>query len=426
MNKSALSFENAPSLWTPVRFFMTAPVFAMLAAILILIDGGQLFQSRWLPSTLAITHIFTLGFISMAILGALFQMLPVVMGVMIPYTNRIASITHFGFTLGVGNLVVGFWLNHHGLLNTGMVLIAAVIILFVSSIFWSINKTTNIQNTLHVVRLALLSLLITVAIGVYLVAGYSIDTITIDRGLTDIHAGWGIAGWIIILLIGMSEQVLPMFLSTKPYPANLNMRLSYVLFSLLLLISFSPRNLAGQLSLIAASIIISTYCIKTLYMLFKRHSRRFDIVVRFWQLSLVSLLFAVVLTLYHNFADSLASWDASVLIAIVVLTGFACSVINGMLYKIVPFLVWLHLRLPRITGKVTAAEKYDTPNVSKVINKKYMLVQFWLQLLSTIFFILSAIFKGYWAYLAAMTFFASNALLLINFILAIKLYNAHK
>ncbi len=422
MNKSALSFENAPGLWTPVRFFMTVPVFAMLAAIVMLIDGGELFQSRWLPSTLAITHIFTLGFISMAMLGALFQMLPVVMGVIIPNTNRIASITHSGFTLGVSNLVVGFWLNHHGLLNTGMVLIVAVIVLFVASVFWSINKTTKIQNTLHVVRLALLSLSITVAIGVYLVAGYSFDTILIDRSLTDIHAGWGIAGWIIILLIGISEQVLPMFLSTKPYPARFNIRLSYVLFSLLLLISFSPWALPSQLSLFAASIIISTYCGKTLHMLHKRHSRRFDIVVRFWQLSLVSLLLAFALTIYHYFIST----DFSVLIATVVLIGFACSVINGMLYKIVPFLVWLHLRLPVMTGKVSPSEKNHTPNVSKVINKKSMLVQFWLHLLATVLCIISAVFKSYWVYLAATSLFASNALLFVNFVLAIKLYHAHR
>ncbi len=426
MDTSALSFERAPSLWTPLRFFITVPVFAMLAAVLMLVDGGELFQSRWLPATLAITHLLTLGFITMAMLGALFQMLPVVMGVMITNTNRIAKISYFSFSLGTAVLVAGLWFNHQDLLTLGMLLVTATIALLVSTIFWAIYKTAKFKNTLKVVQLAILALTITVGIGAYLISGYRFENIQIDRSLTNIHAGWGIAGWIIILVIGVSEQVLPMFLSTKPYPANFNLRLSYALFFLLILSSLSPWTPPGQLFLIAASIVVSSYCGKTLYMLHKRHSRRFDIVVRFWQMSLISLLLAVILFLYHSFTGTLAGKDVSVLIGVIVLIGFACSVINGMLYKIVPFLVWLHLRLPVMTGKVSPGKINSTPNVGKVINKKSMLVQFWLHLLATTLCTISAVFKSYWVYLAASSLFVSNALLFANFVLAIKLYNTHK
>ncbi|MCP4494588.1 MAG: hypothetical protein GY820_45905 [Gammaproteobacteria bacterium] len=397
----------------------------MLAAVFMLLDGGGLFQSRWLPATLAITHLFTLGFITMAMLGALFQTLPVVMGVMIANTNRIAKISYFCFTLGTVVLVAGLWFNHQSLLTTGMLLVTATIALLISTIFWAIYKTVKFKNTLKVVQLAILALTITAGIGAYLVLGYNFENILIARSFTNIHASWGMAGWIVILVIGISEQVLPMFLSTKPYPANFNYRLSYALLLMLLVISFSPWGLSVQLPLVAASLIISGYCGKTLYMLHNRHSRRFDIVVRFWQLSLISMLIAVVLFLYHNIVGTLVGGDVSVLIGVIVLIGFACSVINGMLYKIVPFLVWLHLRLPVMTGKVSPSEKNYTPNVSKVINKKSMLVQFWLHLLATILCIISAIHKGYWVYLAASSLFASNALLFVNFVLAIKLYNQH-
>ncbi|MCP3688328.1 MAG: hypothetical protein GY784_07935 [Gammaproteobacteria bacterium] len=423
---SALSFERAPSLWTPLRFFLTVPAFAMLAALLMLFDGAELFQSRWLPATLAVTHLLTLGFITMAMLGALFQMLPVVMGVMIVNTNRIAKISHFSFTLGTVVLVAGLWLSHQNLLTVGMLLVTVTVTLLVSTMFWAIFKTVKFKNTLKVVQLALLGLTITVGIGAYLVSGYSFENILVDRSLTNIHAGWGIAGWIIILVIGISEQVLPMFLSTKPYPTSFNLRFAYLLLFLLCAISLLPWPLSDQLAMITASIIVVSYCAKTLHMLYRRHSRRFDIVVRFWQLSLISLLLAVVLFLAHNIAGTLAGGDASVLIGVIVIIGFACSVINGMLYKIVPFLVWLHLRLPVMSGKVSPGEKSNTPNISKVINKKSMLVQFWLHLLATTLCCISAVFKGYWVYFAASVFFASNALLFVNFILAIKLYNQHK
>jgi hypothetical protein len=51
-----------------------------------------------------------------------------------------------------------------------------------------------------------------------------------------------------------------------------------------------------------------------------------------------------------------------------VLPGFFVSVINGMLYKIVPFLVWLHLQ-----QKVR-----QPPNMNQVIADRAMRGQLWL------------------------------------------------
>jgi len=73
MNYTQLSLDQAPELWAPLRFFISAPVFAIAAIVLMLVSGPEVYQNRWLPETIAITHLITLGFISMVMVGAALQ-----------------------------------------------------------------------------------------------------------------------------------------------------------------------------------------------------------------------------------------------------------------------------------------------------------------------------------------------------------------
>ena len=75
MNTAGLSLEQAPPFSVPLRFFLTAPWFLVLAAALILWEGPGIFASRWLPATLALTHLLVLGFMAQVMLGALLQIL---------------------------------------------------------------------------------------------------------------------------------------------------------------------------------------------------------------------------------------------------------------------------------------------------------------------------------------------------------------
>ena len=78
--QALMSFESAPPFAAPIRFFLTAPLFAFLAGLLIVIEGPDIFASRWMPETLAVTHMLTVGFMLQMMFGALIQILPVVAG----------------------------------------------------------------------------------------------------------------------------------------------------------------------------------------------------------------------------------------------------------------------------------------------------------------------------------------------------------
>ena len=76
MNLTGLSLDEAPPIRIPLRFFLVAPIFGVLAGILLIVSP-ELLSNRWLPATIAFTHLLTLGVGALVMLGALFQVMPV-------------------------------------------------------------------------------------------------------------------------------------------------------------------------------------------------------------------------------------------------------------------------------------------------------------------------------------------------------------
>ncbi|UUZ48129.1 hypothetical protein LP420_35235 [Massilia sp. B-10] len=74
--KLAYALSPAPQL--PLRFMLSAPWFALLAALVLLAGGAPAFASRWSTPLLAATHLLTLGYLSMAMIGSMLQLIPVV------------------------------------------------------------------------------------------------------------------------------------------------------------------------------------------------------------------------------------------------------------------------------------------------------------------------------------------------------------
>ena len=52
-----LSHDDTPPFSAPLRFFLTAPLFGVVAGLTLLF-GGEILVSRWTPGALAITHLF--------------------------------------------------------------------------------------------------------------------------------------------------------------------------------------------------------------------------------------------------------------------------------------------------------------------------------------------------------------------------------
>lgn len=417
-----LSFSQAPPILVPFRFFLSAPLFALLAALLALWFGPSLLESRWQPSVLALTHLMTLGFLGMAMVGAMMQLLPVVAGSPVARPVGVARAVHLLLIPGVLLLAGGFLLGMPLPMRLAMVLLGAGFMIFIAAAGLSLWRSPSGNPTMIGMRFALAGLLVAVILGLILASNYGWDWwLTRRVQVTNLHATWGLLGWVGLLVTGVSYQVVPMFQLTPSYPKPLTRWLTAALFALLLLWSAAqllPEAVQKQAMLAvgsAAAICFMVFAVVTLRLQLQRRRKQSDVTLLFWRFGMACLLLALIL----GFAGQVMPAWAGVqkinfMMAFLFIAGFAISVVNGMLYKIVPFLIWFHLQsLLMGVAKV--------PNMKLILPEAGMRRQMWLHFSAVPALALSALWPPL-IYLAALLFGTSMILLEVNLLYAFRIY----
>ncbi len=388
MITTGLSLEQAPPFDVPLRFFLTAPWFLVLAALLLLWQGPAVFASRWLPVTLALTHLLTVGFMAQVMVGALLQMLPVVVGVVVPRPRLTAALIHVPLTLGALVLPLAFLSGRPGWFHPAMGLLGFGFGVALTAILIALWRAPVANSTVVALRCALGALLVTLglglALGVYWCCGLGLPVIV----LTHVHTAWGLLGWTVLLVVGVAYQVVPMLQMTPPYPGWFMRGFAPLMAALLL--AWSVLALVGTEGMMkwvgaALAVGIASFAGVTGYLLTRRRRRIGDPTLGYWWIGMTSLLAGALLWWATLLIPALAQQPhIELLLGVLSIFGFAVAVINGMLYKIVPFLAWFHLQA-QLLGRA------KTPHMKQLLPEKPIRQQWW-SCLATLLLLLAAVF----------------------------------
>jgi len=335
-----LSLEQAPPLEVPLRFFLSAPLFLIAAGL------GAALLPDWTaapltPATLALTHLVTLGFLGMAMLGAMSQMLPVVAGAPLPGVHGVAWVSHLGLLLGTPCLALGLYGGEAALLMTGSSLIGLSLLVFLAAVGLALMRA-QVSDTTQAMRLAAFTLGVTLFLGLgmasWLIGQWA--PAAPQDWLTS-HVLWGLGGWVGVLVMGSAWQVVPMLQLTPPYPPRLTRWLWRAMLIGLPLATLtpSPWREVGQ---VMAALVLITFAVTTLRLQSQRKRKVEDVTLDFWRVGMVCLIAAVLLAMAQIRGALPEAW--TLLAGLLFLIGFATSVVTGMLYKIVPFMAWFHLQ----------------------------------------------------------------------------------
>lgn len=417
-----LSFSQAPPILVPFRFFLSAPLFGLLAALLMLWFGPSLLDSRWQPPVLALTHLMTLGFLGMAMIGAMMQMLPVVAGSPVAHPVGVARAVHVLLLPGVLLMAGGFLFGTHWPMRIAMFLLGSGFMVYVAAVGLSLKRASPDNPTVVGMRFAVGALVVTATLGLTLASNYGWDWwLARWVQVTNLHATWGLLGWVGLLVTGVSYQVVPMFQLTPSYPKPLTRWLTSALFALLLLWSaaqFLPEAVQKPAMLAAgsaAAICYAVFAVVTLRLQLQRRRKQSDVTLLFWRFGMACLLLALVLGLA---GQAMPAWTGAqrvnFMMAFLFIAGFAVSVVNGMLYKIVPFLIWFHLQ-SLLMGVARV------PNMKLILPEAGMRRQMWLHFSAVPMLALSALWPPL-IYPAALLFGASMILLEVNLLYAFRVY----
>ena len=383
---------NAPTVALPLAFMLTGLLALCAGTGWLVLQPGLLATYHYNQYVIAVTHLFVLGWICSIVMGAMYQLVPVALETKL-YSERLAR-WHFAFHLvGFIGMVWMFriW-NMKQVGHFGSVL-ALGVGFFVYNIARTLRRVPKWNITATAVAAALFWISFTVTAGLSIaIAKCSYDSTeglatshgvrTLLDGLRSMawfmsrfdaisamhaHAHLGGVGFFTMLIVGVSYKLIPMFtlseIQSKRRAAGsvalLNVGLAGSFATILLR---SPWKLAFALVGVGA---MATYGWELAAILRARKRRTLDWGIKYF-LTAVVLLFplsalAVVLS-WPGLPLNVFTGQLENVYGFLGLLGVVSLAIIGMLYKIIPFLVWFG-RYSRQIGRAqvpSLADLYST------------------------------------------------------------------
>ncbi len=411
MDFDGLSVDQAPPITAPLRFFATAPLFALLAGFFIFFSDAATLSSRFAPQTVAITHAITIGFFSFVMFGALVQMLPVLAGVKIARVDKVSKISYALLVMGTLGMIFGLWFELSKFLLVAALLLGGGFLLLITVMLFAFRTVVHVNASIRAMITSLVFALLITLLGAHLLASYGIGKFgALHHLFANIHSVWAIFGFAGILIIGVAFHILPMFYVAPRFEPSFQRFVTPMIGAALAL--WLVLNLfAPSYTVVAKSLIVLLFIVFALAALSKLNARRrkvSDITIWYWKSATLFMVFGALTWVANDFFDEKYSVVVSVLIG----GGFIFSVMSGMLYKIVPFLVWFHLN---------AKGYMSIPTMNDMINKKAAKWQFALFIISLVGFTLSFFIVELLGFFA-LTFIISMVLLEFNIISAVLIY----
>jgi hypothetical protein len=300
-------------------------------------------------NTLSWVHIFLLGFVMMVIFGAMAQLVPVVL-----------EVGHFAVDLYyviypllvLGTVLMGYgFLYSPALLPYGGIVVLISLLIFVLETFLTIKKVKKLNMVMTSVLLANTFLFFGLIFGILMALGYA-GTIDIDiLNLLKAHIYLVLGGYVGVTIMGMSLILLPMFwlshsFSWKPVKTALWL-ISIAVLSVM--ISAIIENKILEYSGYILTLIALGLYFYQIYVIYKTRVRLDnDIYLHSLLFSYGSLVVALLMAVVYLITPST---NLLLTIGWILFLGYITFIINGHLYKIVPFLVWYERFSPLIGKK---------------------------------------------------------------------------
>jgi hypothetical protein len=340
---------RGPSALLPLRYLLAAAGAFTLAALGVPWLAPELAGHYYQPRILALTHAVTLGWITLTIMGASYQIIPIVLERPV-WSERLGRWQFLLLVAGTAGMVGHFFIGEWSGLVWGAGLVALGTGAHLVNVALTVRGLGQWTFTARLVAGALVGLAATLLFGVALAAN-RVWTFLPPATFPLVHAHFHLAllGWVLPMVIGVAARVYPMFLLARE-PAGWPGRVQSWGLALgvpaVVLGILASRWLLVAGSLAAAAAVLA-HALWVLDMVRTARRPRLD-----WGLRLVlgGAIFLVPGTLLGLALalDLAAGPRAALAYAVLTLGGWASLTIAGMMLKIVPFLVWYRAYSPRV------------------------------------------------------------------------------
>ena len=291
-------------------------------------------------------HLYMIGFVMMAFFSAMSQLGPIVIE-SAHYNVQIFKYLWVLLTLGLVLLLIGFYKDITFLLYGGSFILMAMLI-YAVEFLQTLRKSKRKTAITKAMSMSNISLIIGISTGLVMAMGFNNKLAINPEDFLKMHTFGLIVGFVILLIMGISLVLIPMFGFSKRISDNEFKSSFYTLtlgVTFMLLSPFFLPTIFENLSYFFTIIAISLF----FYQLFKMTESRKRIVHDIWAKSMYvaysSFLFAFIILITYLLSENSAMLRVGMWLLFI---GFFGFVIMGNFYKIIPFLVWFHIYSPLI------------------------------------------------------------------------------
>ncbi|MGH7775784.1 MAG: hypothetical protein ACREPI_01205 [Candidatus Dormibacterales bacterium] len=363
--------KRSPDPDLPGRYLATGIAWFLLFAAGVPLLAPELLRTNDDPKVFGLTHVAVLGWITMTMFGALYQLFPVALQGSVR-SPRLGRWNYWVLAAGIAGFVPSFYLNW----TPGVALFGSLtvggILHFASQMLSSFRSVTAWHPMAHYVLAALVWLVVTVCFGFVYALNWHFGWFQVSDHMLAAHVQLGLAGWLGLTLMGVSYKLTELF--TLAHRAD--RRLTYAnlglwnlgLAGLVLSLIFVPGS---ALVITFAAILALSALLHVLDLaLLLRTRRRRRLSVDQWHTfaSLGSLLVAAALGVALA-AGHLPGRNWVVAYGYAAIVGWFGFAITGKSYKILPFLSWLH----RFSG---AAGEQPVPLLRDLVDERFAWASF--------------------------------------------------
>lgn len=339
---------------------------AFLAATILLLGSANAFTGHYFhPHILAIAHLMALGWGTMIILGASHQLVPVLIEGKL-YSTKLGYVSFALAGAGIPLLVYGFYtFNLHWPAWTGGIMINLAVLAYLINLALSIKNSKN--ENLHALFIFTAGtwLFITTALGLLLLFNFTYVLLQKDSlNYLNLHAHLGIAGWFLLMVMGVGTRLIPMFLIS----AYKNNRLLWIMYScinlaLLFLFMLSVLETSEITYIIPIVLFIISilsfvwYCLESYR---RRLRKRLDEPMKISLLSAAMMALPLILLAILLINRLLTGQQNNLALAygFTIFFGWLTAIILGMTFKTLPFIVW-NKQFKEKSGKSISANPKD-------------------------------------------------------------------
>lgn len=334
-----------PAPWLPLVYFAVAHLALLLACGVLIVQPALPGAFHYHPRMIALTHLVTLGWISGSILGALYIVGPLALGLPLPRRSG-DVVAAVAFWTGTTGMVAGFWDGRYDIVGVAAVLVIGAVTWVGTRVLLGLRTARVPQAVALHIALAFGNVVLAALLGLWSAVGRSRGWFEISPlALAMAHAHLAGIGWAVMMIIGVAYRLVPMFLPAA-MPAGRDLAWSAILLEL------GALGSAWSLATGSRTLLIWALCVLAAFWAFSTQMRRTVANKRprpvgmtghdwsTWQTH-VALLWgatAAVLGVWVATRSGPTAWTW--VYAVAALVGFIAQMVVGIAGRLLPIHAW--------------------------------------------------------------------------------------